>query len=197
MRKQSRTRYAVLGMLSLGDMSGYQIKKHIAESIAHFWSESYGQLYPELARMTKEGLTSVKPERGKAGRSRKTYSLTRKGAGELRTWLQAPVREEPPRSELLLKLFFGNSAPSDANIGNVTEFRDRHMQLLKVYDGITRHLQAKCANDPNLPFWLITLNFGRHRSQALLKWADETIKVLESEKGHQVGKERTLRQLKS
>jgi PadR family transcriptional regulator, regulatory protein AphA len=190
-KKESRTRYAVLGMLSLGDMSGYEIKKHVEQSIVHFWSESYGQIYPELTRLSAEGLAVLKPQRSRQGRARKTYGLTRKGFSELQQWLRAPVREEPPRSELLLKLFFGNCAPPDANMEHVKEFRAQHAQLLKVYDGISRQLKAARPNDPGLPYWLITLSFGRHRARALVSWADETLAVLEAtENGRRAGKEK-------
>jgi PadR family transcriptional regulator AphA len=34
-----------------------------------------------------------------------------------------------------------------------------------------------------LPYWLITLSFGRHRSRAFVKWAKETLLVLERLEG--------------
>jgi len=40
---QSTSSFAILGVLSLGAMSGYDVKKLIERSIAHFWNESYGQ----------------------------------------------------------------------------------------------------------------------------------------------------------
>ncbi|MGH9601902.1 MAG: PadR family transcriptional regulator, partial [Terriglobales bacterium] len=45
------TRFALLGLLSLGPQSGYDLKKRMEQSIAHFWSESYGQIYPTLRRL--------------------------------------------------------------------------------------------------------------------------------------------------
>ena len=39
---------ALLGLLSLRPMSGYDIRQVISESIGYFWSESYGQIYPGL-----------------------------------------------------------------------------------------------------------------------------------------------------
>src|SRR5438132_1157029 len=49
------TPYAVLGMLSLAPMSGYDIRKESETSIGYFWSESYGQLSPA---MMQEQLTN-------------------------------------------------------------------------------------------------------------------------------------------
>jgi hypothetical protein len=47
--RATTSRYALLGMLSLGPGSGYDLKKRIEGSLAHFWSESYGQIYPRGA----------------------------------------------------------------------------------------------------------------------------------------------------
>ena len=49
--KKSKTRFAVLGILSYGPMSGYDIKKFYEQNVAGFWSESYGQIYPILKRL--------------------------------------------------------------------------------------------------------------------------------------------------
>ncbi len=51
MARQNTSKYAVLGMLSIGPMSGYDIKKLIGETVGHVWSESYGQVYPALREL--------------------------------------------------------------------------------------------------------------------------------------------------
>lgn len=56
MASPSRTIYAILGFLTVKPMSGYDIKKAVEVSIANFWKESYGQIYPMLKRLAKEGL---------------------------------------------------------------------------------------------------------------------------------------------
>ena len=56
---------ALLGLLSLGPMSGYDIRQLIPRSIGHFWSESYGQIYPGLKRLSAAGFVEKKTERQK------------------------------------------------------------------------------------------------------------------------------------
>ena len=46
----------VLGLLSLGPRSGYDIKTVVDRSTRFFWAASYGQIYPELRRLEDEGL---------------------------------------------------------------------------------------------------------------------------------------------
>ena len=55
----------------------------IPESIGHFWSESYGQIYPGLKRLAADGLVEKKTERQKGRPDRHLYSLTEEGREEL------------------------------------------------------------------------------------------------------------------
>ena len=43
-------------LLSWKPMSGYDIKKLVDAGLSHFWNENYGQIYPTLESLVKEGL---------------------------------------------------------------------------------------------------------------------------------------------
>ena len=97
-RRANTSRYAILGVLSRRAMSGYDVKKLIERSIAHFWSESYGQIYPSLNRLADEGLAERRRERQRGKPDRHVYSLTSKGRAELLRWLALPARLSPQTS---------------------------------------------------------------------------------------------------
>ena len=175
--KPNTSRYAVLGVLGLGPMTGYDIKKVIEGSIAHFWSESYGQIYPILRRLAAEGLAEQRSERQRGKPDRLVYSLTPKGREELRRWLAVPARAETFRSELLLKLFLG-AADGGASLRQVEHFRAHQQALQRTYAELERKLRRDMASHPELPYWLITLSFGQRRCAALLDWSDKTLKTL-------------------
>jgi len=179
------TANALLGLLTLKPMSGYDIRALTERSIGHFWSESYGQIYPGLRLLEKEGLVE-KMTKQSAGRPEKNvFSLTRDGRERLKAWLDLPPVHEVPRSELLLKLFFGHHAPEGANLRHIEAVRDAHQQGVEIYKTMERRLKLEEAGDPQLPYWLMTLSFGRHRSQALVDWANESLdqlRVLEKKK---------------
>ena len=78
-RKAGTTEYAVLGMLGWGPASGYDLKKRFEGSVGHFWSESYGQIYPILARLATQGLAERRLERQKGKPDRYVYSITAEG----------------------------------------------------------------------------------------------------------------------
>jgi PadR family transcriptional regulator AphA len=175
---KSSSRYAILGLLSLKSMSGYDIRQLAQKSIGHFWSESYGQIYPTLRQLVKEGLATGRTERNKGKPDRNVYSITANGLGELRSWLKLPVARENPRSELLLKLFFSGRVPLPESIQHVNRYRVEHQQLLEIYDQAEKQLKKQYSGNPDLSFWLITISFGRHRSQAYVNWCDQTLKIL-------------------
>src|SRR2546425_7117117 len=107
----SKTSYVILGMLKLGRRTGYEIKSLVDVSTRFFWVASYGQIYPELARLGELGLVLGEEDRSN-GRRRKAYELTAAGERALREWLTS---DEPLHIELrhegALKFFFSD-APS-------------------------------------------------------------------------------------
>ena len=61
--------WAVLGLLGLRPMSGYDIKRAVDRTIRHFWAASYGQIYPELKRLEEAGWIAGKDaDRGSRSR---------------------------------------------------------------------------------------------------------------------------------
>src|SRR5204862_4703199 len=105
----SPTAYVILGMLSWRPMSGYEIKSLVDKSTRFFWAASYGQIYPELRRLSAAGLIEGKAE-PRGGRRRNLYRLTNDGRRELRAWLNADPHVFELRDEGLLKLFFADAA---------------------------------------------------------------------------------------
>jgi len=170
---------ALLGLLSIRPMSGYDIRQLIPWSIGQFWSESYGQIYPALKQMTAAGLVERKTERNKGRPDRHVYSLTKTGREELRGWLELPPTQEVPRNELLLKLFFGAHVPPAVSREHVEAFLETHEGLLKTYQVTAKTLRKERADNSQLPDWLMPLSMGRHRSLAMVKWCKVTLIELE------------------
>ena len=118
-----------LGALTLGDASGYEIRKLFEEGpFAHFYDASYGSIYPSLGRLLSEGLVSV-TEMAQEGRpDKKVYRLTDEGMTVFRAALMEPPVRDKIRSENLARLFFAEYMDGDA--------------LKSVYDGYLREFKA-------------------------------------------------------
>jgi len=176
--KKSKTRFAVLGILSYGPMSGYDIKKFYEQKVAGFWSESYGQIYPILKRLATEGLAtrSVHKQEGKPDRH--IYALTAKGRQELQQWLVEPTGRHIGRHETLLKLMFGQQIPLVENIRQIERFRDRQKGELKEIELLKQRFEQEAVDDPNMPFWQLAFSYGEYVNRAYVKWAEEAIASL-------------------
>ena len=181
--RESTSRFAILGVLSLGAMSGYDVKKLIERSIAHFWNESYGQIYPVLNRLADDGLAERHREKQRGKPDRHVYSLTKKGREELARWLAVPARHEPFRSELLLKLFLGDAGRVTVSIAQIEHYEAAQRRLLESYVAIERRLRQEMAGHSQLPFSLVTLHYGQHRCRAMLAWCAESIRSLKRLEG--------------
>lgn len=171
---ENRSRYAILGALTVAPMSGYDIRQFFALSVGNFWFENYGQIYPMLKALQRNRL--IKPlARGPTSR-RVAYEITAKGRRVLAAWLAQPAELQPPRNEALLKLFFAREGPPGAAAAILKQCRAHHQQLLMTYAGIAKEIDRHSGN-PNVSNWRLTLNYGRHVSEALLQWCDEALKA--------------------
>lgn len=174
MSRPARTRWTVLGCLSIEPMSGYDIKRFIDRTIVHFWSESYGQLYPTLKKLEREGLVTSRAEPGERGPERRVYSITRKGCSALREWLRHPAEPASPRYEHSLKLFFGHVAGSEVALEHVERLRAEATASLEAYRGSEARLEVMRGEAPWIPYWLAVLRGGIRYAEMTLGWCDDT-----------------------
>jgi PadR family transcriptional regulator AphA len=124
----SATAYVILGMVSREPRSGYEIKAAVDDSTRFFWAASYGQIYPQLKRLSEAGLVEgIDASRG--DRKRTVYAITADGEAELKDWLRKPPETAEMREEGLLKLFFaGVLKPAEA-VETLRAMRRRRLEL--------------------------------------------------------------------
>src|SRR5574340_442963 len=110
MSASNTTQYSILGLLTAQPMSGYDLSKNLRESLNYFWAESNGQIYPNLKKLAADGLIVPVVTHQTGRRAPQKYALAPAGRKRLKEWLAKPPQFQPPRNELLLKLFLGRSA---------------------------------------------------------------------------------------
>lgn len=99
-----------LGILALGDATGYEIKKMVAEGSFSFFSEaSYGSIYPALSKLTKEGLVTYETTPQSKRPDKKIYTLSPAGQDELTRALRRDPGPDKNRSEFLASLLFAEA----------------------------------------------------------------------------------------
>ena len=167
----------LLGLLTVGPMSGYGLGQAVRTSIGHFWHESYGQIYPNLKRLAAAGFITGREERRKGRPTRLVYSITGKGRERLAAWLAVDPQPEVPRNELLLKLFFGAQATPRTVTCFVERMAASERAILKRFAGIEKEI-ARNSRFPDAPYWRMALRFGQLELAAHQRWARETLAEL-------------------
>ena len=97
-----------LGLLSLEDACGYDLKKTFESLFKHFFSASYGSIYPALADLAKAELVDCTKVPQAGNPDRKVYRITDRGR---RVFLDALNDTEPQhklRSEFLATIYFAD-----------------------------------------------------------------------------------------
>jgi hypothetical protein len=105
-------------------------------------------------------------------------NATERGRKELQRWLCEGPTPKVERNELLLKLFFGEEVSLATNISHIERYRDLQRGLLKRYKAIEKEIKVEYADNSNLPYWVLTVRYGQHVSQALIDWCDESLAKL-------------------
>lgn len=174
MARTSQTRLAVLGALSIEPMTGYALRQGITETLGHFWSESFGQIYPALSALEADGLVR---RTGSGRTSGSTFELTDAGLRRLRELLAEPVGSQPPRNGLLLRLFFGRRLGAQACRDLLAATLAEAEAALGRYRALRASVGAE--EGPDVPFWLVTVMAGEHSAAAQAAWAREALAALE------------------
>jgi PadR family transcriptional regulator, regulatory protein AphA len=106
-------RYAVLALLRVGPMSGYELAKQFAHSVGHVWYAPDSQIYPELRRMEAAGLVEAEElPRGERA-TRRLYHVTPAGDEAFVSWLASPLDYQRVKDVAHLKAAYLEAVPAD------------------------------------------------------------------------------------
>lgn len=169
------TSYAILGILSIHPMSGYELAGAIERSIVNFWPVSRSQIYSELGRLEDLGLiagTDVAQERVP---DKRVFEMTEAGEAAFSTWVSTPGYE-PSRMRLgfCLKTFFGHHMPRDTMIANLERFRKENEDRVDYLARVDEILGVL----PEAVFTRATADLGRRIAQTAADWAGELLEDL-------------------
>jgi len=174
----TKTGYAILGMLSIHPMSGYDMRQLMQKSTQNFWSESDGQLYPNLAKLTQQKLITCKIAKQNNVRDKKTYSITAIGKKALKHWLEQEAETSLVRNEFMLKLFFGANVAAEIIREHIQAHRYQTKAKLTQLAETKKNLTDKHAKSPHFPYWQMTLQYGIRIAEAKLVWCDDVMQLL-------------------
>src|SRR5687768_4606654 len=101
-----------LGVLSLEDASGYEIKQTLEDVFGSFYNASFGSIYPALGRLVQDGDAVMLEAGDDRFPDRKRYRITEAGRQQLATILGKARGRDVLRSEFLVAMFFAHLVPA-------------------------------------------------------------------------------------
>lgn len=172
----SDTEFAVLGLLTLGERSGYELDKLARRSIGYFWRPAKSKIYAILPRLVDRGLAGSKQVAQERRPDKQLYSITSAGEEALTAWLDASELDLSESRGLLLKLFFGDRADIAALRAQVGERRRLAEVKLAELEEIERTIDSDADFFPYL-----TLLHGLDVTRATIEWTGRVLKLLDRE----------------
>jgi DNA-binding PadR family transcriptional regulator len=165
--------YGILGLLSFGEKSGYELFRFADRSIGFIWAPAKSQIYKVLPRLAAMGLSQTRLVEQSQRPDKQLHRLTPAGRRALRQWLTRVEIDDDP-DIYLLKIFFGRQAGQAALADQVSAYRDQITERLTRYEELDRWLTRDEHNA--LPLQVLAL--GPARVRATLDWADALLAEL-------------------
>ena len=170
--------YAILGLISFGEMSGYDLKQFADRSIHYFfWSPAPSQIYSELRRLKQLGYVTEREVEQENRPDKRLYRITPEGEKQLQGWLELPeAAPDVRKSVFLLKLFVGRLTSPTVLIAQLETRRRVMEERLAQFETIEQEIKDR--DDWLLPY--LTLRSGLAHVHAEIEWIGSAIGLLRS-----------------
>lgn len=133
--------YGLLGMLAVRPWTSYELTRQVRRSLQFIWPTSEGHLYREQGRLVKLGWARVEEE--PAGlRTRKRYSITKKGRRALAEWLSTEPQQPILQVEGIMRTFFADQgSPAQLVASMEATSRDARAMLDELLGFVDEYLE--------------------------------------------------------
>lgn len=187
-------RYALLALLSVEPMTGYDLSKRFESSVAYVWHAPDSQIYPELRRMEKEGLLGGE-DIPWGPRSKKTqYRITEAGLAAFREWMNTPLEYTRERDPAHLKAAYLEWASPESSRAYMQAHIEYHTlrreqwaaMILELQMGTNVMLAKRLAVTPEgdrsrtTAFKIFTYEGLIARADTEIEWARQGLRLIES-----------------
>lgn len=162
----------ILGCLSFGPKSGYEIKRIISMSTALFYNASYGSIYPILKKHEDNGLV-ISEELVDNGRYKRIYTLSEAGQRHFDEWMFEAPHPMTIKYEMLVRLFFFKNLKSEEQIRQIENHITQLIKFREELEGI-----EQIAGQEADEFQLLTLKWGEDLYTFMIKWYGDILKEL-------------------
>ena len=172
-------KYAILGLLSEGPRHGYELKGLYDEALVPSAKLNFGQVYPTLDRLRRDGCVEQDVVSQDDRPDRKVYSLTEHGRKQLQAWLDTPAPLNLDiRNETFLKLMLARWMATGKPLDILKV--ERRACLARLHEVTQARAQAREGGEPVQT--VLLLDLAVVRLEAFVKWLENCDELLREEK---------------
>ena len=175
-------KHGILGLLSYGSMTGYDITRTFKDSLSYFWNAQTSQIYRELQTLKANGWATDETVNQTGKPDKKVFTITESGRKELNKWLTDDTAEFRMRSPMLMKIFFRGERSLDENIEYFRKLYDDCVNFALLMKNSPPNVEGykNRVDDPSKSiYWGMTVEFGAMYAQMYMKWVENCMKKLE------------------
>lgn len=171
-------KYAILGLLCQKNMTGYELSAEFESTLNEFWSAKHSQIYPELKKLTEEGMIEYEIEISGTVLEKKVYAITEKGRLEFLAWLE---KDQPmaatPKDIFRLKVFFSGYLDPEKRIHLLENHLEQHQKRLEHLKNNQRKFTVvPASNMPEFGDYLV-LAGAIMREETNCRWLEQCLEM--------------------
>jgi DNA-binding PadR family transcriptional regulator len=160
-------RYALLALLRVGSLTGYDLQKQFAVSVGHVWHAPDSQIYPELRKMEVDGLIEAEVIPWGTKGTKRRYHATPAGSQAFLDWMSEPLAYSRVRDPAHLRAAYLESATPEAARRFLHDHINHHRDQLNQWETELRAIDA--LTNPMLVRRLAGIDPADHRKTIVFK----------------------------
>ncbi len=155
-----------LGVLTLGEASGYEIKKQFEKGpFSYFHQAGFGSIYPALGLLARQGLVTCTELAQERRPDKKVYAITPEGMEAFKKALSKMPAGDRIRSETMVFFFFAHLIEPE----HLEAVYDQYLEFYRANLKCLRDLDPEGIANARL----FTRGFGRAFYQAAVSYMEE------------------------
>ena len=171
------TEAAILGLLGLGEASGYDLSRNVETEVGMFWSPAQSGIYAVLPRLVEKGYATARTVAQERRPDKQVYRITDEGRAALRRWIESgPPEPDRAYNPFLLRVYFGAETSPGVVAGHIEARKlEAEERIALLRDLRPEPVVGSPASDPYRRF---VLDWGIEYYEAVVRWADATLAEL-------------------
>ena len=178
-------KHGILGLLSYGSLTGYELMKIFNDSLSFFWSAQTSQIYRELDTIEKKGWVESEEVIQHDKPNKKVFTITRDGQYELTSWLDNHAIEKHMKykDDLTMRVFFSSKGDQSKLIEELKKYEAMNQAFINGIEVVkVKYVDDNLEDHPSdILYWHMAIRRGIRTAEGNIRWVQDCIELLDRE----------------